>query len=146
MSLRRPRAFTLCALFFLTMGILTILGAIALWHFESVLSWQYSLYALMDFVLSYAFFSMHYWLFPALALNWATGIVLTAVKVYIHTPAPVASARYILSITLASLVLYVVYAEPKKKFLHTASAQYVAIIFFTSWLAVTCYTIASTLT
>jgi hypothetical protein len=146
MSFRRPMAFTFFGFFFLIIGILTVLGTIALWHFESVFSWQYSLYALMNFVLSYGFFSMHYWLLPALALNWAAGIVLTVVKLYMHTPTAISSVRYILSISLASLVLYAVYAWPKKKFLHTTRAHYAAIIFFASWLAVTCYTVTSTIT
>jgi hypothetical protein len=103
--------------------------------------WQYVLYAIMNFILSYGFFTIQRWLVPLLALNFLGGVFQIAIKMYVHTPTKESLISYGLSVCLSALVLFVTYYTKRKDAKRTWKTDSVGVLFLVSWLSVACYAV-----
>lgn len=80
MGLKRPLLFTALGVLFLSLGVITTLSIITGFQLNEPLAWQHWVYAILNFLFAYGFFSMQAWLLPLLGVVVGAHALLTTVR------------------------------------------------------------------
>ncbi len=80
MLLKRPLLFTALGVLFLSLGVITTLSIITGLQLGEPLAWQHWVYAILNFLFAYGFFSMQAWLLPLLGVVVGAHILLATLR------------------------------------------------------------------
>lgn len=81
MLLKRPLLFTALGSLFLFLGTVTTLSIITGLQLNEPLDWQHWVYAILNFLFAYGFFSMQAWLLPLLGVVVGGHALLAIIRV-----------------------------------------------------------------
>lgn len=132
----RPLILTLFSIYFACAGFATLVAGAAAWHFAGGIPWLEFIYAGMNGLFSYAFYTREEWLLPTLTLNFIgyTCLYLAAWWAYSDVGLP----SFVVSTLLAGGALAAVYAY--RHTLRAAHRMYVGYAFLTLWILAFTYT------
>ena len=139
-----PLPLRITGVLFLIIGVINLLGTIAIWEYSHQRAWGTLVYMLLNATFALGLLRAHGWVLIGAILNFCNIFFLTVPRLFLH-PHLLSSTSYLIhqgiAVALNAGVCALIYTY--RSHLHKDAGAVVGALFLLFWFGLLCYTASS---